>query len=325
VGRDPPGRIAIPEYEPPPGVTPGGMRYLLDMSYDDRCFAADVLSLAVKGHLVIDEQHGFLGLGREFTLVKRESPDAQPLSSEERSLLAAIFSTGDRLELKKENYQAVRTARSFHRRMLSGRFTPNFFRINGGWHALGVLFSIAIAVALVMSTNRYVLPEWYFKTPLGWATAAAALLGLIANGVFGKLLKAPTPAGRAAMDRVQGFRMYLEVAEGEDLKRVNTPPPPLTPALYHAYLPAAVGLGVEQRWGERFARVFAMQPASQAQPGWYNGSSWDSRHLGSFSQSLSSQFSSAISSASTAPGSSSGGGGGGSSGGGGGGGGGGGW
>jgi uncharacterized membrane protein len=209
--------------------------------------------------------------------------------------------------------------------MLSGRFTPSFFRINGGWHALGIAFSIAIAVALVMSTGRYVLPEWYLTTPLGWATVAAAVIGLIANGLFGWLLKAPTPAGRAAMDRVRGFKMYLGVAEGEDLKRVNTPPPPLTPALYHAYLPAAVGLGVEQRWGERFARVFAMQPPSQSQPDWYNGSGWDTRHLGSFSQSLSSQFSSAISSASTAPGSSSGGGGGGSSGGGGGGGGGGGW
>jgi uncharacterized membrane protein YgcG len=325
VGRDAPGRIAIAEYEPPSGVSPGGMRYLLDMSYDDRCFAADVLALAVKGHLVIDEDRGFLGLSREFTLIERESPDAQPLSAEERSLLAKIFATSNRLELKKENYEAVRAAKSFHRRMLSGRFTPSFFRINGGWHALGVAFSIAIAVALVMSAGTYVLPEWYFTTPLGWATAGAAVIGLIANGVFGKLLKAPTPAGRAAMDHVQGFKMYLSVAEGEDLERLNTPPPPLTPALYHAYLPAAVGLGVEQRWGERFARVFAMQPPSQSQPSWYNGSGWDTRHLGSFSQSLSSQFSSAISSASTAPGSSSGGGGGGSSGGGGGGGGGGGW
>ena len=325
VGRDPPGRIVIPEYEPPVDISPGGMRYLLDMSYDDRCFAADVLALAVKGHVVIDEQRGFLGLGREFTLLKRESPDARPLSAEERSLLAKIFATSNRLELKKENYQEVRAAKSFHRRMLSGRFTPNFFRINGGWHALGVAFSIGIAVALVMSAGTYVLPEWYFATPLGWATAGAALIGLIANGVFGKLLKAATPAGRAAMDHVQGFKMYLAVAEGEELKRLNTPPPPLTPALYHAYLPAAIGLGVEQRWGERFARVFAMQPPSESQPRWYNGSGWDTRHLGSFSQSLSSQFSGAISSASTAPGSDSGGVGGGSSGGGGGGGGGGGW
>lgn len=325
VGRDPPGRVVIPEYEPPSGISPGAMRYLLEMRYDDRCFAADVLDLAVQGHLVIDETRGFLGLGREFTLIKRESADAQPLSAEQRALLAQLFAKSDRVELKKENWEQVRAAKMLHRSMLRARFTPSFFRINGGWHALGVAFSIAIVVALVMSAGRYVLPEWYFTTRLGWASVAAAAIGLIANGVFGKLLKAPTAAGRAAMDHVRGFKMYMSVAEQEELARLKSPPPPLTPALYHAYLPAAVALGVEQRWGERFASVFAMQPPSTSQPSWYSGSGWSTRHLGSFSESLSSQFSSAISSASTAPGSSSGGGGGGSSGGGGGGGGGGGW
>lgn len=326
VGRDPPGRIAIPEYEPPPGISPGSMRYVLEMKYDDRCFAADVLNLAVKGHLVIDERRtGLFNTGQEFALIKRESPDAQPLSAEQRSLLARIFASGNELQLKQENYREIAAAKTFHSRMLKGRFQPSFFRINGGWHALGVAFSIAIVLSLVMSADRYVLTPWYFQTPLGLVTVAAALVGLLVNGLFGWLLKAPTPAGRAAMDHVLGFKMYLSVAEGADLKRVTTPPPPLTPALYHAYLPAALGLGVEQRWGERFASVFAMQAPGNNQPGWYNGSSWDTNHLGRFSSSLSSQFSGAIASSSTAPGSSSGGGGGGSSGGGGGGGGGGGW
>jgi uncharacterized membrane protein len=179
-------------------------------------------------------------------------------------------------------------------------------------------------LVVVVIANQFAGPEWYLTTPLGWITLAALLTGLIANGVFGYLLKAPTVAGQAIIDKVRGFKMYLEVAEGEELKRVATPPPPLTPEIYHAYLPAALGLGVEQRWSERFAQVFAQQP-NTAQPGWYSGRSWDHNDLGSFSSSLGKSFDQAISSASTAPGSSSGSGGGGSSGGGGGGGGGGGW
>ncbi len=325
IGRDPPGRIPIPEYEPPPGITPGAMRYLTEMGYDDRCFAADVLNLAVKGHLVVEEEKaGLFGLKKEFTLVKQMRPDTKPLSAEEYSLLTKLFSLGTRLELKQSNHQWVNGAKTLHKKLLKGRFQPSFFRINGGWHALGILWSILVLLSLFASANFHVRPEWYVVTPLGLATSLAVVVGLIANGVFGKLLKAPTVAGRAIMDRIRGFKMYLEVAEGEDLERVTTPPPPLTPELYHAYLPAALGLGVEQNWGERFARVFAEQ-AQAANPAWYSGSSWDSRHLGSFSSSLGNQLNGAISSASTAPGSSSGGGGGGSSGGGGGGGGGGGW
>lgn len=326
VGRDPPGRIAIPEYEPPAGISPGGMRYLTRWSYDDRCFAADVLNLAVKGHLVIDEdKRGLFGLSKEFTLLKQQSAAAQPLSAEEQSLLAQLFAKGDRLELKQENHQWVGAAKSFHRRLITKRFSPSFFRINGGWHFLGIALSLVIVAGLVYCANRYVPPAWYFTTRLGLATVGAALIGLIMNGVFGKLLKAPTVPGRAAMDRVRGFKMYLEVAEGEELKNVTSPPPPLTPHLYHLYLPAALGLGVEQRWGERFSEVFAARPEADRSPSWYSGSSWNANNLGGFSSNLSNSFNGAISSASTAPGSSSGGGGGGSSGGGGGGGGGGGW
>ena len=105
---------------------------------------------------------------------------------------------------------------------------------------------------------------------------------------------------------------------------MKAPPPPLTPQLFESYLPAALALGVEQRWAERFADVLNVQAPNYA-PAWYAGPGWNIRDMGSFSSNLGSSLSSAISSSSTAPGSSSGGGGGGSSGGGGGGGGGGGW
>jgi uncharacterized membrane protein len=118
--------------------------------------------------------------------------------------------------------------------------------------------------------------------------------------------------------------MYLEVAEGEELRRMKGPPPPMTSQLFESYLPAALALGVEQRWAERFASVLDLQSPGYA-PSWYAGQGWNIANMGNFSRELGSSLSSAISSSSQAPGSSSGGGGGGSSGGGGGGGGGGGW
>jgi uncharacterized membrane protein YgcG len=328
VGRDPAGRVIIPEYEMPPGQSAASMRYLLRMSYDNNCFAAGILSLAVKGYLRIEQDSGILGFGKNFTLVREGAPQGagKPLSDDEQQLLAAIFADGNTLELKKVNHSTVIGARSAHESALKRRYKSSFFRINGGWHFLGIVLSLLlIALSMVWPGEGGGWPQWYFTTAIGWVTLAALAVGLISNGVFGWLLKAPTVAGREAMDHIEGFRMYLDVAEGEELKRITAPPPRMTPQLYESYLPAALALGVEQHWAEKFARVLDIE-APNYTPAWYVGSNaFNAASIGNFSSQLGSSLSSAISSASVAPGSSSGGGGGGSSGGGGGGGGGGGW
>jgi uncharacterized membrane protein len=156
------------------------------------------------------------------------------------------------------------------------------------------------------------------------AAVTLAAMGFV-NALFYHLLKAPTLSGRKIMDQIEGFKLYLSVAEKDRLNLLN--PPEKTPALFEKYLPYALALNVENAWSEQFAEVLA-QAGTEAQPyspTWYSGSSWDSSRTSSFSDSLGSSFAGAISSSSTAPGSSSGSGGGGSSGGGGGGGGGSGW
>ncbi len=325
LGRDPPAKVVIPLYEPPAGRSPAAMRYLLEMSYDDKCLGAAVLSLAVKGYLRIEEDSGILGFGKTITLERITAPAGAlpPLANDEQALFAKLFASGNRLELKQENHSRVRGARSAHDTALDRQYSSGFFRLNGGWHFLGVVLSIAIgwlALSRPGTTDHW--PQWYFATATGRITLFVLLLALITNGVFGKLLTAPTVAGQALMDQIRGFRMYLDVAEGEALKRIAGPP--LTPQLFESYLPAALALGVEQRWAERFARMFDIEQPNY-RPAWYHGGSWSSASIATFSSGLGSSLSSAISSSAKAPGSSSGGGGRGSSGGGGGGGGGGGW
>jgi len=124
------------------------------------------------------------------------------------------------------------------------------------------------------------------------------------------------------MDQIEGFKLYLSVAEKERLEALN--PPDKTPELFEKYLPFALALGVENQWSEQFADVLSAAAASgDYSPHWYSGNTWHTHGAGGLCSSLAGSFSGAISSSSTAPGSSSGGGG--FSGGGGGGGGGGGW
>lgn len=328
VGRDPPRGVVIPRYRPPEGESPASMRYLLGMGYDNRCFVAGILSLAVKGHLVIEQQAGGL-FKKGGYLLHRKYGSQTPLSPDEHALLRTLRGKGDSLELDDKNHAILQRAKNSHEAELKRKYLNAFFRLNSGWRFLGGVLSLAVIGATIVwqaVVGGYGL-EWFVVTPGGWGTVAVAVTALfVVNTTFARLLRAPTQAGRKLMDEIEGFRLYLSVAEGDELALAGAPRK--TPGLYEAYLPFALALGVSQAWSEQFATLFRTQAAADYSPEWYHGDRFDANNLGRFTSSLSDSFDSAVSSASTPPGESSGsssGGGGGSSGGGGGGGGGGGW
>lgn len=184
--------------------------------------------------------------------------------------------------------------------------------------AMGLtLFTLPFLIGEIVGLTAFS----FFASPF---TVVIFLVILAINILFYQLLKAPTLYGRRFLDQIDGFKMYLEVAEEDRLNILHSPDK--TPELFEKYLPYAMALDVENEWSEKFSDV--LTKASQEtgySPGWYSGRNWHSLGTTGLASSLGSSFSSAISSSSTAPGSSSGSGGGGSSGGGGGGGGGGGW
>jgi len=165
---------------------------------------------------------------------------------------------------------------------------------------------------------------WAFSTMTSPFAVMALLVVIFINFIFYHLIKAPTLYGRKIMDQIEGFKLYLSVAEKEGLNMRN--PPEKNPELFEKLLPFALALDVENAWSEQFAKVLAQAQIEHGySPTWYSGRPWHTLGATGLASSLGSAFSSTISSSSSAPGSSSGSGGGGSSGGGGGGGGGGGW
>lgn len=382
VGRDPPKGVIIPLFDPPRGLCPASVRYILRMGFDKACFAASVISLAVKDMLTIEEDDG------DYTLVKRESGDESAVSGGEEKALQRLFAGGGEIEMDNANHARFRRALNGLKKVLAGEFKGKYFHANLKYFIPGVILSVLTVVAvglisLVSEGNPAVLflsvwlSVWtvacFFlvrQAILSWkrvgdakglgkvgksggavgVTIAAVMfcgaevvvLGMLAymasiwllpllvllglaNVRFQFLLKRPTVAGRRIMDAIEGFRMYLEVAERDTLSASRGPDK--TPALFERYLPYAIALDVESQWAEKFADVLERAAAAPGgyQPAWYRGTAWGALGASSFASSFSGSFGGALSSASMAPGSSSGGGGGGSSGGGGGGGGGGGW
>ena len=302
-GRDPGKGVIFPHYEPPEGYSPAAARFINEMGYDKETFTAAVINLAVKGYVSISCDDDDYTLGRQSS--------SAPLAAGEQVLLERLFRNGAVLELDNKNHAQVSAARSAHKQALQRDYLGQYFKTN----AILMLPSIVISgllLLVIVSTGKLV--------PLVFALYAGVL---VLHILFAYLLKAPSGRGRRLMDQLEGFKLYLEVAEKDDLELRH--PPDMTPELFEKYLPYAIALGVEQAWAEQFSEVFARLRATGGpaySPAWYQGS-FNSSRMGSFASSVGGKLSSAISSAATAPGSSSGSGG--SSGGGGGGGGGGGW
>ena len=393
VGRGPAKSSIMPIYEPPAGLSPAAMRYLVRMGFDDKIFTAAILDMAVKDYLSIKE------IGGIYTL-KRSKASEQSLASEESAAAAELFPERRRdddhkngtddggnaaaeIKLQTKNHAILSDAIAAVKKALHAAEDKIYFVTNQRHLIPGIILSVAALAGMVAaepferrlvlgivsfwlsiwnifvvvlvrqclhlwkgaraggsmkprlvkqarSSTLFALPfvaaEIVALCMLAWGTSVFVLLILLAvvgtNLLFHYLLKAPTSAGRDLLDKIEGFRMFLQSVDGERLNRLT--PPDKTPELFEKYLPYAVALDCEQAWTQQFSAVLenARRTAGYS-PTWYSGG----QPLGTaaFASSFGGSFSSAIAAASSAPGTSSGGGGGGSSGGGGGGGGGGGW
>lgn len=375
VGRDPKPGVIIPQYQAPDGFSPGALRHVERMKYDDRCFAADVVDLAVRGALNIRKD------GKTFVL-ERADRAAGALPSVEAALLRATLGSSGRLELKQANHATISSALKQHEAQLKSMNSPRYFSTNSSLMFPGIVLCLVALFAALFAQGRsgVLAGAGFILLWLSvWSLGVAALVGgairawrgaqgvfgyiaaigvslfalpfiggevfaigafvlmagiglgvvafvlIITNFAFFEWLKAPTVEGRRLLDRIAGLRLYLGVAERDELARLKAPPMSLEE--FQKFLPYALALGVEKTWADRFAAAVGPAAAAAAATAmtWYHGGSHSLSDISSLTGSLGSSLSGAISSSSSAPGSSSGSGGGGSSGGGGGGGGGGGW
>jgi hypothetical protein len=201
------------------------------------------------------------------------------------------------------------------------------------WRDLKGVVGKAQALLTTLFSLPFVIAGLVFIGVFGWLVGVVSLLvllGLLAiNVVFYQLIKAPTLLGRRLLDHIEGLRLYLNVAERQDIESRHRDAPPQTLEEFERLLPYAVALDAADTWGRRFADAIrrAEQAGTVQTRSWYpvTASGGTGFSTAGLTGGLASGLASAVASSSRAPGSSSGGGGGGSSGGGGGGGGGGGW
>lgn len=310
VGRDPTKGIIIARYEPPAGQTPAALRYVRRMSYDTRCFSSAVLALAVSGclRIVRDPQ-----IFKDDWRLEPNPASPDPTVESERTLLERLFKGGAQpLVLKNTSAATVSAAMSGHNRALDQATQPRYFKRNGWSVAKAVGIAVVTAALALMIAGGAGIP----------LIIGVGVLMVVTLFGFGALVRAPTEEGRKLLDEIEGLKLYLSVAERDELARVSGPdgPPQLDAQRYESLLPYAVALEVEDAWTKKFTAAVGAAAAAVAASNvsWYRGGKVGD--LGDMTRAVGSSLSSQIASSSRPPGSSSGSGGGGSSGGGGGGG-----
>ncbi|WP_345017419.1 DUF2207 domain-containing protein [Actinomadura keratinilytica] len=273
--------VAGARFEPPDGVRPGQIGTLIDEQADVIDVTATIVDLAVRGHLLIEEQDREATGRLDWTLRRLPAP-ADDLLRYERILLEALFTGADgaprdgvRLsELDGTFADALARVRSamYDDVVEQGWFARRPDAVRSRWTIAGMVLTvlgIAGTVALALFTDM----------------ALAGLAVIIAGAALaygGQYMPAKTARGSTVLAHTIGFRAFLERGElpaeaGAELdsrERI---------ALFSRFLPYAVVFGVVGPWAK------TVEDAGERAEGadnlaWYEGpAEWD---LSRFAESM---------------------------------------
>ncbi len=323
--RDGRGRpTVIAEYTPPEGLDLFTASVLLRRT--SRGAAASFVDLAVNRRIRIIETRkaGWFSSGTTYLL---ELVDADGLEGPPLQLARALFGfqlqPGTGYLMSGRDVTLSQSVRSIIQSATSSAKARGLRR---GASAIGILL---VVLASLGAVGTIALGAFMLENSSGGLVPLALMpIAVIAALlVFGLVFRSPlTAAGAELRDHLLGLKLYIQLAEADRLRMLQSPvgalrapvsgdDPREVVKVYEKLLPYAVLFGLEKQWAQELGEYY-----TDASPDWYSGTGAFSAAV--FASSISSMSSSAASSYSGSSSSSSSGGsdGGGSSGGGGGGG-----
>ena len=143
IGRDPTGHTVVPRWDLPDGMSPALVNYIHNKGLSDEGLAAAILSLAVKGLIVIDNA------GKKFHITKTDAKPAEPLPRGEEVIHNRLIAN-QTFKFTKTNGRSVARLRSSFRKVLENEHRGVYYKHNSLWVALGVVLSIAGLIATMI-------------------------------------------------------------------------------------------------------------------------------------------------------------------------------
>lgn len=252
-GRDQKGRgTVIPEYEAPDGISPVQVGTLHDFNIDNRDISAEIIFLAVNGYIKLEriEKSGLFD-SVDYKLIQTNK-DQSGLLGFQKKLIGAYF-PGQANEILLSSLKrtiSAGTFTSFKSQVMDSLIKNGYFK-----HSPVATRGLYIGIGTVIGFLGF-----YFFS--GAATVSLIITALIICG-FGYFMPSRTKIGAEALEKVNGLKWYIEVAEQKRIEFHDAPEK--TPAHFQALLPFAMAFGLETKWAEYFKDV------NIPQPDWYNG------------------------------------------------------
>jgi hypothetical protein len=146
VGSDPaPGTIVV-RYEPPNGLSPAVLRYLIKKGFDEKGFTAAILNLAAKHFADIEPQ------GESYRL-NRGTADSSVLSLEEKALTDVLMRRGFTVGLSEQNRRRIYLAIRAMSHALDLEIAKTYLRINRNYLLPGAIASVVFLFAIVIQQD----------------------------------------------------------------------------------------------------------------------------------------------------------------------------
>lgn len=142
VGKDPSKGSIMPLYEAPDGLSPAAVRYIRRMGFDQKCFAANLMDMAVKKMIRIDEVDG------QFTITRGKYYSAV-LSGEEKAITDGLLSKGNSIDLVNSNADQIGPAYDAVESLLNNKYQKKLFSTNRSLMVPGVVITILTFAAML--------------------------------------------------------------------------------------------------------------------------------------------------------------------------------
>lgn len=199
VGRDPAPGLVIPQFDPPPGWSPAAVRMLTRMGFDNICFSAAVMGLAVKKRLSI-------GGTQEKTILRRtENSTQEALGEDEEALFRALLGTSESLDLVPANHRTVSAGRSALQGALETALKKSHFRTNLRYWVPGLLLGIAAVGLLLLGSPQPEEAGFMVLWLSIWTAGTGILLSAVISGFRSGKWWAALPKALFALPFVIGW------------------------------------------------------------------------------------------------------------------------
>jgi hypothetical protein len=172
VGKDPAKGSVMPIYTPPDSLSPAAMRFMAEMGYDDKVFAAAVIDMAVKGHLSLSDTDD------KYTLVKKDGAAAM-LSPDEQRISSQLFRSAKSIVLERKNHAVIAAAKNALKTSLAFAFEKTHFINNRRAFLTGIVISSIITAAGFISALDQAEVVFLGIWLTGWSIGVVFLATLV--------------------------------------------------------------------------------------------------------------------------------------------------